>query len=1024
MPPLTFQNPDMLWLAAGIPFTAVLTLWLGGGVVSLPRRGLSALLRSAALGALAVHLAGPAIRAPRPAPGALVFCLDLSESLTERARQDALARIDALQKQALAGDPGLGTALIGFAGDARVLVPLRPGPLAIGEEETARIFLPQTLAELRLALEGKSRGRGPGRDPGTDPGRDDRLRAAGDALERWRGEIDPDRSDPSRALALARTLVPPGAPARAVVLTDGRFDADPRSVPWTAPAASPWRIVVVPLDDRESPEVLVRDVRAPEQIRVGEPFDLQVVLDATAEGRGRITMSEGTRALEDREVRWPAGSGRVVPFTNLRLPEGNHILHLTLSAAPDTQRANNDHLVFVQVRGRPRVLIVEGEPGAGNAIAKALAVQEVQVDSKPAGTAAWEALDDPAPDALVLAGVLPETLGLDAVAAIRRHVEDEGRALIVVASPRYAGRTPFSRTPLDPVLPARLLPFDRPPDAPADDSPAAAPPPTAQAPPAKAPPPKASGADPKSRPAEADVTKITLLLVIDKSGSMVNTPIRLAKEAAIASAETLAPEDTFGVIAFDGEPFHGTPPQPALELTAASQKDLIRDRISRIVAGGGTDVFKALLGAYQMLKAPGLRTPIRHVVLLTDGLTDIADFKTLVTRMTEDGITISTVCIAAMEFDNKLLGNIAQWGKGRNMITSDYREIPQIFTHETQTLVRAVRGSDAPPTAAKPPPPAKAPDAPPPAAPPTEPPKTATKSDTPKPDPRKVRRKDGATFLRGLPAGDLPAVLGLVPAEAKREASTVLVAEGLRGGAEEPLLIVGRSGLGRVAVWTSDLSGEWTPEWVRWEPLPRLLAQVIRDLAGTPGAGQVPFRARTSRDGADIRLAIDFFGAEDPSRIPAAVGLIGEADGPRLVPLRPTGPTGREAKFRPEKTGKPYTLVMRYPAVTETEASGTRATPEADKGVRAETASGTEETAVYRWGVHVPFGPEIDLPGMDPDFPARMAQIEEVTWLGNPVAPLPPPPGIPDGAVPFGTVFLVAAVLAMAGDVVTRRAGA
>ena len=63
------------------------------------------------------------------------------------------------------------------------------------------------------------------------------------------------------------------------------------------------------------------------------------------------------------------------------------------------------------------------------------------------------------------------------------------------------------------------------------------------------------------------------------------------------------------------------------------------------------------------------------MILLTDGLTDAADFRALVTRMARHHITVSTVAVGE-DADAGLLAAIARWGGGRAYVTSDPSDVP------------------------------------------------------------------------------------------------------------------------------------------------------------------------------------------------------------------------------------------------------------------------------------------------------------------------------------------------------------
>ena len=69
---------------------------------------------------------------------------------------------------------------------------------------------------------------------------------------------------------------------------------------------------------------------------------------------------------------------------------------------------------------------------------------------------------------------------------------------------------------------------------------------------------------------------LALYMVLDRSGSMTGLKVQLAKEAAIAAAEVLKPQDWVGVVAFDSFPHR------VLDLTRARERQTIIDEIARI----------------------------------------------------------------------------------------------------------------------------------------------------------------------------------------------------------------------------------------------------------------------------------------------------------------------------------------------------------------------------------------------------------------------------------------------------------
>ena len=127
-----------------------------------------------------------------------------------------------------------------------------------------------------------------------------------------------------------------------------------------------------------------------------------------------------------------------------------------------------------------------------------------------------------------------------------------------------------------------------------------------------------------------------MVLVIDVSGSMAGGPgaskMDLAKEAAIRATEFLGEQDQLGILAFDDsnkwlqEPTFLTDPQAVQVL------------IGTLSPGGGTSIFPAVEAAYFSLLP--LEAKVKHIILLTDGLSTGGDYETLTSNMRGQQITL------------------------------------------------------------------------------------------------------------------------------------------------------------------------------------------------------------------------------------------------------------------------------------------------------------------------------------------------------------------------------------------------
>jgi uncharacterized membrane protein len=275
---------------------------------------------------------------------------------------------------------------------------------------------------------------------------------------------------------------------------------------------------------------------------------------------------------------------------------------------------------------------------------------------------------------------------------------------------------------------------------------------------------------------QRDLPSLAILLVIDRSGSMDGLKLEMAKDAARAVVDLLGPQDMVGVIAFDDIP------NVVVDIQSAANRSRIRSDIGRIGPGGGTDIYPALVEAYaQMLDTPAR---IKHVIVLTDGQAPWNGISEITSNLRSDGVTVSSVAVGR-EADRSLLEMVADLGGGRFYATNDPNNIPQIFVQETSQVAR-----------------------------------TNLIEEPFRPVPR---RRSQTTA--GIDWTSVPYLLGYVQTRARPSAEVLLETE-----SGEPLLARWRQGLGRVAVFTSDIKNRWSVEWVRSRVYPQFWAQVVRDM--------------------------------------------------------------------------------------------------------------------------------------------------------------------------------------------------
>ena len=111
---------------------------------------------------------------------------------------------------------------------------------------------------------------------------------------------------------------------------------------------------------------------------------------------------------------------------------------------------------------------------------------------------------------------------------------------------------------------------------------------------------------------------LNLCFVLDRSGSMMGTPLRTVKQAAHRIIDRLTERDRISIIAFDHKAEVLVKNQPATDLYS------IKSRIDGLRAGGGTSIDDGLKAGVGEL-ASGKEDRISQLLLLTDGENEHGD---------------------------------------------------------------------------------------------------------------------------------------------------------------------------------------------------------------------------------------------------------------------------------------------------------------------------------------------------------------------------------------------------------------
>ncbi|TWT99010.1 VWA domain-containing protein [Neorhodopirellula pilleata] len=450
-------------------------------------------------------------------------------------------------------------------------------------------------------------------------------------------ELEPEPeygTDMASALRTAAAAIPPRYVSKVVLVSDGNETFDDGVAAATS-AGMP--IFTVPLPGRSEPEVQVASLRAPAQVRQGEPFYLEVVVNSNTDTTGMLDVYRGDIRIGDEEAKPIEVKAGETKFRIRQTVTGQR--QVTFAARlrgfgdSDTLLDNNEQSAIVAASGRPRVLLIDPDTDQTDSLRWALDEQKIDVEVRPPAGVPQSLSELQGYECLILSNVPATAMTMRQMDVIRTYVQDLGGGLVMMGGDQSFGLGGYYRTQLEEILPVRSN-FEK----------------------------------------EREKPSLAMVLVIDKSGSMGGEKIELAKDAARAAVELLGPRDSIGVIAFDGESYWIN------ELRSASDKGYVIDQIATIDAGGGTNMYPAMSDAYEALA--GASAKLKHCIMLTDGISSPGDFEGMAGEMAASRMTVSTVALGQGSSE-ELLEDIARIGGGRYYFCDDPQSIPQVFAKET-----------------------------------------------------------------------------------------------------------------------------------------------------------------------------------------------------------------------------------------------------------------------------------------------------------------------------------------------------
>ncbi len=634
--------------------------------------------------------------------------------------------------------------------------------------------------------------------------------------------IDDSSTDLATALRLGGAVLPSDAKRRVVVISDGRVTTGDAVEEAQQLGTDRVQVDVHTIDSSVGADAAVQGIDVPRLARVGDEITVNVSVAATQAGQATVLLRRDGTDVGTKKVDLVVGDNTVT-FTDNAGPTPAAVLRYqaVVTRPGDSQPKNDAAFAAVPVDGPARVLIVEGAPGEATTLAAAVRAGGVAAEVvNPAELPDVQQLATYA--GVVLVDVPASSLTGEQIEALSVSVRDLGRGLVTVGGPRSYGVGGDLDSPI-----RDLLTFD------------------------------SEILDPKRRKTVAEV------LSIDTSGSMaachcdsgtMNPGVEqgginktdISRAAAERTIEALTANDQIGVMAWTA----GT--DWVIDLQRLPSQSVIDDGLGRLRPDGSTNLIDSLEEPADKLLASNAE--LKHIILFTDGFTDVAIIDRLATRAAEvyaEGITISV--LATGEGAAPSLEKIAVAGHGRYYPGTNLADVPQIMAEEAVIASRDFinEGKFLP----------------------------------------EVTSNDPVV----APLTASPELLGYIATTAKPESSTLLRI----GPDRDPLLATWQAGLGRVTSWTSDASEQWSQQWANWDGYVDFWSRVVKDTfqsGDTAGAAQAQVR--------NGRLHITMESATNFPDGSTATATVAGPDGQRYeVPLDRVGPDTFEAEMPATRSG-------------------------------------------------------------------------------------------------------------------------
>ncbi|GBC60275.1 VWA domain-containing protein [Desulfonema ishimotonii] len=198
------------------------------------------------------------------------------------------------------------------------------------------------------------------------------------------------------------------------------------------------------------------------------------------------------------------------------------------------------------------------------------------------------------------------------------------------------------------------------------------------------------GADEEPATANAPARHVDMVIVLDRSGSMDGEKIRDARQAVLKLLDQLSPRDRFALVSYSDAVCKHADLCPVTD----AGRERLTQAVSRISAGGGTNLGAGLQQGLQILSDARKTGNLGRVILISDGLanegiTDPQALGQMAAVALKKEFAVSTVGVGD-DFNEQLMTAIADRGTGNYYYLENPGAFARVFEQEFRNTRTAV----------------------------------------------------------------------------------------------------------------------------------------------------------------------------------------------------------------------------------------------------------------------------------------------------------------------------------------------